>query len=490
MYKRTVEELEQEIERLKEKLMKQDYGITWEFKEEKIHEIEFKEDKEKSINSGENQLTHYLYEGDNLQSLTELQKTMLNKVDLIYIDPPYNTGNTFIYKDHKRNTGDKYRHSEWLNFMYTRLKIAKPLLVDGGVIFISIDDNEVAELKLLMNKVFGEENFLGQITVVNNMAGRNSSRFFAKSSEYLLVYTNDITKAKLGGLKPGEEYLKDFKYEDEISTFKLEALKKTGKNSLQTARPNLHYPIYYNVEADEVDIERKNDEDVEILPYINGQKGTWVWGKERLMRLKDTEIYVKKNRKGEYIPYTKVRSIVDGKPRTVKAKSTWIHPKYETRNGTDMLKQMGLGNLFDSPKPVEFVKDIIYLVENKDAVILDFFAGSGTTGQAVMELNEEDGGDRQFILCTSNEVSEKRMQEYLLRKGLIEKNTKRELKRYIKENNEDYQEFLNSKEYQELGIARSVTIERLRKVVEGYTKPNGVEVKGLHNNIIYKKGEL
>src|SRR5699024_2914078 len=206
-----------------------------------------KEVNEHRIFNGEEHPDHLLIEGDNLHALKTMQYTHKNKIDVIYIDPPYNTGNTdFVYNDKFVDGEDSWRHSKWLSFMNKRLRLARELMTDEGVIFISIDDNEQAQLKLLCDQVFGEGNNLGIITTVNNLKGRSDGEFFATSNEFIIVYAKDKGNASIYGLPTDEEYDKEFKFKDNISRYKKVGLKKTGKNSLREDRPNMYYPIYYD----------------------------------------------------------------------------------------------------------------------------------------------------------------------------------------------------------------------------------------------------
>jgi adenine-specific DNA-methyltransferase len=194
---------------------------------------------------------------------------------------------------------------------------------------------------------------------------------------------------------------KEYKHKDKISRYKEILLKKTGKNSRRTDRPNMYYPIYYNPQRKFFSLEN-GDDIIEILPIIENEDGRWRWGKETFLENKDTELVAKKIRKTWNV-YTKMRDIVNNKIRTIKPKTLWLDPKYDTGNGNRTLENV-LGKVeFPNPKPLEQIKDIIRVGCPNYCIVLDFFAGSGTTGQAVLELNKEDGGSRQFILCTNNE---------------------------------------------------------------------------------------
>ncbi|MEO0131099.1 MAG: site-specific DNA-methyltransferase, partial [candidate division WOR-3 bacterium] len=281
----TKEELIKEIERLKKR---KKYGLVWEDKPEDVVEMckdklpVVKEIKNKEIITDKNKPVNLLIEGDNYHSLSVLNYTHEKKIDVIYIDPPYNTGNKdFIFNDHYVDKEDAYRHSKWLSFMEKRLKLAKNLLKDTGVIFISIDINELAQLKLLLDSpdLFGEKNLLGIISVINNFKGRSDDKFFATANEFLLVYAKNENKAVIKGVKLTDEQLEEYDEEDEISRYKLISLRKTGKGWKREDRPNMFYPVYFNEKTGEITLEKKQGF-IEILPITKGEQGRWRWYKE------------------------------------------------------------------------------------------------------------------------------------------------------------------------------------------------------------------
>lgn len=378
--------------------------------------------------------TENLYiEGDNLEVLKLLQKNYFGKVKMIYIDPPYNTGNDFIYKDNFRDSIPNYKkitnqttrvnpetngryHTDWLNMMYPRLRLARNLLTEDGVIFISIDDNEVDNLSKVCDEIFGEYNKLGIISVVNNLKGRSDDKFLATSNEFLLVYAKKINLANIKGLPMDDEYEKEYKYKDNISNYKEVGLRKTGKNSKRNDRPNMYYPIYFNIDTGEIYTEKKNYyNEVEIYPLDdNGNEGCWRWGKETFNEKKDTEIIVKLNSNNKWCVYVKMRDIINGEKRTQKAKTTWINPKYDSGNGTKLIKELFNDNIFINPKPIEFILDILRISTDKNSLVLDFFSGSATTSQAIMKLNSEDNGNRKFIMVQLPELTNENSDAYKL----------------------------------------------------------------------------
>lgn len=391
-----------------EKLERKGYGLVWEDKLEKIAEQCEKElpvlieDKKREIINDKEHSTHFIFEGDNYHTLYTLNFTHKKKIDLIYIDPPYNTGNkSWRYNNNYVDKEDRYRHSKWLSFMSKRLKLAKRLLTDNGIIICAIDDYEFATLKLTFDKIFGEHNRLGTLVVVHNPRGRNDDKFFASQHEYILVYAKNKDNAHVQDFELNENDKRQYSKFDDISYYAETSYIRTGNNSKRTERPNLFYSIYYNSDTDELSL-KKSKGAIELLP-LNKDKDekTWRWSQSTFNEKKNTELFVKKV-KGEFKIYKKRRL---SKNTGKRPKTVWYEPKYDASSNGIMLLQKILGkkNTFDYPKSLYAVKDILKITTTKESKVLDFFAGSGTTGQAVLELNKEDGGNRQFILCTNNE---------------------------------------------------------------------------------------
>jgi len=370
--------------------------------------------------------------GDNLDALKLLQESYLGKIKMIYIDPPYNTGHDFVYHDNftvkKANfkddstdsdgnvimSEDEYMenskangrfHSDWLSMMYPRLRLSRNLLSENGIIFISIDDNEQSNLKKLCDEIFGEDNFLGQIYNVNNFKGRSDDEFFATAGEYLLCYAKNLSEAKLLGLPPNEEYLKEFDKQDEISRYKEVSLQKTGKNNRRIDRPNMYFPIYYRESDKKFSLENFEGA-LEIYPTpINNVDGRWRWGRETFNKNKNTELTAR-SVNGVWRVYVKMRDVVNGETRTVRAKTVWIDSKFDTGSGGRVSQEIfGIKNIFENPKPVALLKEILSISTEDGDLILDFFAGSGTTGHAIMEQNTEKEINRNFILVQLSEVT-------------------------------------------------------------------------------------
>lgn len=368
-------------------------------------------------------------EGDNLEVLKILQKHYHGKIKMIYIDPPYNTGKDFVYPDNFKEGVDNYLqwskqvneegkplstntetggriHTNWLNMMYPRLKLARNLLTDDGVIFISIDDHELPNVLKLAGEVFGESNLLATISVVNNLKGRSDDIHFATANEFLVVCARNSAKANIAGLPTSDDYKAEFKLEDDISRFKEVGLQKTGKGNRRIDRPKMYYPIYFNPETSEFSLSPIEGA-VEIYPsQIDGVDGRWRWGKDTFEANKETELTAR-NIRGNWRVFVKMRDIVDGEARTIRPKTYWADPKYDTAGGSRAVKELFNGsNLFDNPKPVPFLTDILRTAAPQRGTILDFFSGSGTTAHAVMQLNAEDGGNRRHIQVQLPEPTE------------------------------------------------------------------------------------
>ena len=322
--------------------------------------------------------------GNNIIAITSLLKRYEGRVKCIYIDPPYNTrsdASTFAYNN-------SFNHSTWLTFMKNRLEIAKRLLSDDGIIFIDIDHYELFYLGVLADEIFGYENRLGVLAVVHNLKGRYNE-FFSIAHENKLVYAKNANNATI------KSYIYDnsdsYPLEDGISKYKLVALQRTGNGSLREERPNLFYPIYYNPDDNDISLTEK-DRYVKILPIdSDGIERRWRWGKSKVESDWKTEIVVKKV-KSEYKIYTKIR-IKGDRPKTL-----WNRPEYSSTTATNELTNLVSRNVFTYPKAVELVVDSLQIATEEDSIVLDFFAGSGTTGQAILELNKKDNGNRRFIL--------------------------------------------------------------------------------------------
>lgn len=403
----------EELLKIVEKLeSRKKYGLIWD--EEKVKE-KFEKDAEnalpvlKEIESKEikdkdpSKPVNILIEGDNYHALSVLNFTHQGKIDVVYIDPPYNTGNKdFKYNDNYIDREDAFRHSKWLSFMAKRIQLAKNLLKDSGVIFISIDDNEASNLKLLCDEIFGEKNFIAQLVVQLNPRGRTLDKHFAKTFEYILVFAKDFNISQIIEPTKGEEMLAEYDKEDEKGKYRLLELRNRNPVFNRKNRPNLFYPLFVNSKDGSVSMTNKKGY-AEVYPRNSkNEDGCWTWGKEKAAK-EIINLVGKKVATGVWRVYRKDRLIKEnGETATTKEKALWLDKDINNENGKEVLKGMFHQHLFDFPKSVELIKKCINLSIKRDGIVLDFFAGSGTTGHAVLELNQ-DGGKREFILCTNDE---------------------------------------------------------------------------------------
>ena len=424
------------------------YGLVWENKPEDVEERlrdhlpVLEEVKSRAILSDSPDApNHILIEGDNLEALTALSYTHEGKIDVIYIDPPYNTGNKdFIYNDSFVDSEDGYRHSKWLSFMSKRLRIAKRLLSDKGVIFISIDDNEQAQLKLLCDDILAERNFVANY-IWQSTAGSNTGTDIVTVTEYILVYSKNRDYVQFDGMLSSEE---SFPYEDEY-------VKNRGRSALDKLdrrRVGGHYSDALNYAITMPD---------GTMRYPGGtntksQEGwNYLWSKSKVEWGIQNDFIVLKKSKGLWNVYNKRYSKIDNSgniiERSIPFRNLITSDQCNTAQGTAEITSIFSIRPFDFPKPSKLIKHLLMNIvrSKKKSTILDFFAGSGTTLHATMQLNSEDGGHRQCILVTNNE------------------------------NN----------------ICEEVTYERNKRVINGYTTPKGEQVEGLKNNSLrYYKTEL
>lgn len=385
---------EQLIDKI-EKLEKERYGLIWEDKEEEVAkrcETELPllvEDCSREIVCNPSLPYNMIIEGDNYHSLYALSFTHKKSIDVIYIDPPYNTGKKkeWKYNDSWVDENDKYRHSKWLSFISKRLRLAKNLLKKTGVIFISVDNNEVAQLKLLCDSIFGEKNFCGQIIWRKKSGGGQTDDFFVTEHEYILCYRRSSAFEWLDETIPMSS--KGYKSEDAKGKYRLVKLAKWGTAARREDRPTMYFPL-------------KSPDRKRIYPVApDGNPGRWRVGKKKMKTLIDEKLveWVKDDDE-VWIPYEKV--YYDGDDvKVIKNRSIYYYVA-ETGDATRLLtKIFGKKDVFENPKPIELLKEL--LSHSKNSIVLDFFAGSASTGHAVLEMNKEDGGNRKFILCTNNE---------------------------------------------------------------------------------------
>lgn len=392
---------------------KERYGLTWPGKAECFRTIQrpstatLRPLPEESVNFDTTE--NLIIEGDNLEVLKLLQKAYLGQVKMIYIDPPYNTGNDFIYPDNYAESlqtyleytsqvdaeGKKFStntesdgrfHSKWLNMLYPRLQLARNLLAPDGAIFISIDDKEIPNLRKVCDEVFGEENFKGTIVRATGQTTGQDSGGLGSSFDYIVVYFRD-PDTELSGLGLTDDDIQRYQDEDKRGKYALWQLRKTGSNDRRADRPNMFFAV-------------TDPDGNKVLPLgPGGYESCWRFdpkGYERLVR--EDYIVWKKRRKGEseeWWPY--VKTYLEG--RTKRPSPLWTDIEGSKKGSIDLRDLMG-ASVFDNPKPIGLVKRLLQIApgDGKDALVLDFFAGAGTTAQAVLEANREDGGRRRFIL--------------------------------------------------------------------------------------------
>ena len=384
--------------------------------------------------------TKNLYiEGDNLDVLKLLQETYLGKIKMIYIDPPYNTGkDSFVYNDcysmneeEFLNAGGYYDsegnrvvdikdnnesngrfHTEWLNMLYPRLRLARDLLTDDGVIFISIDDNEQANLKKICDEIFGEKNFIAELPTIMNLKGNNDEFGFAGTHEYTLVYIKEKNSIEdLNGIALTDDDIAEYIYEDNKGKYKQGAtLMRTGEAGFRVKRPKGYYPIYVSKDYRSLSICKENSDDIEVYPISkNGVEMSWRRSPEYLMQTRD-EFIINSSSKG--ISFYKKQRLSEDLINGKKAKTLFYKPQYSSGNGTALLKELFDGRIFDNPKPLQLIYDFVKIGSNDNSIILDFFSGSATTAHATMQLNAEDGGNRKFIMVQLPEKCDETSEAY------------------------------------------------------------------------------
>ena len=437
---------EEKSELLKLLRSQKKYGLVWEDKSEETEtrlqdELPVLEEvpSRAIVSDSPDAPNHILIEGDNLEALTALSYTHAGKIDVIYIDPPYNTGNKdFVYNDSFVDREDGYRHSKWLSFMNKRLKIAKSLLSEKGVIFISIDDNEQAQLKMLCDEIFGEDNFFTNL-IWQSTPGSNTGKTIKTVTEYVLMYAKQKTLVDINS-KPIED-TKKYKFNDEY-------LKQRGPyipNKLDRRMTGSHYSEALNYPI-------QTPDGTMLYPGCSTEKQehwNWRWSKQKVDWGISNGFILFNQKNDKWAIYFKQYLNVDNNDvqieRALPYQNLILEDAMNAARGTREVMDIFSEKKFDYPKPLSLLTFVLKMVSKVDSQILDFFAGSGTTLHATMQLNAEDGGHRQCILVTNNEN----------------------------------------------GICENVTYERNRRVIQGYTTPKGEAVPGLtHNNFRYYKTKL
>jgi len=433
------------IKKVKALEKRKKYGLVWDSEREPEKVVldcqkelpVLRELKEKEINSSKDDVTHILIEGDNYHALCVLNYTHERSIDVIYIDPPYNTGaRDWKYNNDFVDGEDPYRHTKWLSFMNNRLSISKNLLSDDGIICVTADDYEMPRLWLLLEDIFTEINHLGTVVIRSNPGGRKSKRKVAAQHEYALFFSRRTSTKVAKTIKPISQKSHRYISDDNGEYYEERNLRKEGADSLAKPDSERYYPIYYDPNTGK--LSTKNKYEIEILPIdTNGQKRIWRRDRDIIDAMSaKNEVFAKETKYGLQI-YFRFRGGIKGET----PKSFWDNKKFSaSEHGTQTLDRiLGVRESFPFPKSPHAVMECIKVASSKkNAAILDFFAGSGTTAQAVMELNR-DGGSRQFILCTNNEN----------------------------------------------GICSEVCYPRIINVIKGYKDPKGEDIEGLGGNLKY-----
>lgn len=406
------------------------FGLFWPGKTQAIRAAQtpttatLAPDRENSLNW--DATGNVVIEGDNLEVLKVLQKHYYGQIKMIYIDPPYNTGNDFVYSDdyadpigtYLERTGqsdaegklstntesDGRFHSNWLNMMYPRLKLARNLLRHDGVLFVSIDDNEVNNLKLLLDNIFGEQNFISLLIAQTNPRGRTFDRFIAKTHEYVLVYTRSLSSEAISLIPKSDKAIAEYKLHDAVGQYRLLELRNRNPVFNRENRPNLFYPFYVDPVTLKVSLIPSEDYSQEVYPRNSkGVDGCWTWGKDKA----EANLELLCGHQASTGRWTVFRKdYLDERSSRTKSKSILLDSTFNHENGKETMGSLFGKTPFDFPKSVSLIQYMLRLGSCQESIILDFFAGSGTTAHAVMALNAEDGGNRRCISVQLPELTD------------------------------------------------------------------------------------
>lgn len=416
------------------------YQFTWPDKKKAIRmanaptNMTLRPCREESVNFD---TTENLYiEGDNLEVLKLLREDYLGKVKMIYIDPPYNTGNDFVYEDDFSQSSSTYMensgqsdeegnrlvqntesngrfHTDWLNMMYPRLKIARDLLSDDGVLFISIDDNEVFNLKKICDELFGANNFVVQFAVQLNPRGRNLDLYVAKTHESILVYVkNYLNTDCLSGVEKEGKMVDEYDKEDSRGKYRTIGLRNRNQSFNPSTRPNLYYPLFVNPKDGSVSVEGSESHSIKVYPDApDGTQTCWTWMKSKVASERDL-IIAEKTSGGWRIFRKDYLLSDDGTMATTLVKSLWADNTINNDYGKKAIKDLFGANIMSFPKSPDLIKKLLLIGSHKDSLVVDFFSGSATTAHSIMDLNKEDGGTRNFIMVQLPEAVEEKSDAY------------------------------------------------------------------------------
>lgn len=472
-----------------------------------------------------------MIEGDNLEVLKLLQKSYAGKVKLIYIDPPYNTGKDFVYPDNFQDNMKNYLeitgqtedgnrlstntetsgryHTDWLNMMYPRLKLARNLLANSGFIFISIDENELHNLCGICFEIFGEENFISLIANTNNPKGRSDDKFIATAHEYILVMAKNINYAKTYGFEPDDKITKRYNKTDENGEiFRDIDLRKTGDADRREDRPDMFYYFYYDQKTNELFISRdqKKNDLIEIKPIRDdGTDGRWRWGFDTA-KSKIDSVYAK------FMPTKKTWGIMEkdylSKRDAIKATSSWTHKDVNSERGSEQFIELGFEKeVFSRPKPLGTLLRIVEIAThpNEKGIALDFFGGSGTFGHAVFMANATKNRKINFIITQLPEPVVPETKEQIVAASFLNKNgmplkiseiTKERLRRAGKKVREDNPEWKGDVGFRVFKLDTSnirpweATADTLSQQIDAYVSPilEGRSEEDLLTELMLKRG--
>ena len=370
-------------------------------------------------------------EGDNLDALKLLQESYLGKVKLIYIDPPYNTGNDFVYNDDFAESTEEYLirsgqkdesgtrltsnsesngrfHSDWLSMMYPRLKLARNLLAHDGVLVMSIDDNESASLRKVSEEVFGPRSFVAQLAVQVNPRGRHLDRFIAKTHESLLIFVRNPSSEAITGVAKDGRMADEYDRMDERGPYRLLGLRNRNQAFNPSTRPNLYYPLFISPASGDVSVTRSAEFSIQVLPDApDGTQTCWTWSREKVAA--ESGLLVAERSGDDWRVFRKDHlHRADGEVAKTLAKSIWLDPEFSNDYGRRSIKKLFGSAAMDFPKSPDLMKRIVEIACDSNGIVLDFFAGSSSMAHAVLDANFGDGGMRRFIMVQLAEETDTR----------------------------------------------------------------------------------
>ncbi|MDT3681213.1 MAG: site-specific DNA-methyltransferase [Truepera sp.] len=359
--------------------------------------------------------------GDNLHALKALLPMYAGKVDCVFIDPPYNTGKEgWSYNDNVNSPmlrewlnsnpitiEDGLRHDKWAAMMYPRLKLLHELIADTGILFVTIDEHEGHRLELILDDIFGSENNLGRIIARLNPKGRHLDQFFAKTHEYVLIFAKDVSATELTGIPKTEKMLAEYNEEDDKGRYRLLELRNRNSAFNPKTRPNLYFPLYINPHTGEVSPNRDEEHSEEALPLDSaGNPTCWTWSIPKI-RSENHLVVGRQSSQGGWRVFRKdYLADEEGKETRTKPKTIWLDADLNMDLARKTVTEIMGGNVFDFPKPVALVEKLLQLLPNPEALVLDSFAGSGTTAHAVLAQNAKDQGSRKFILVEMEDYAD------------------------------------------------------------------------------------